>query len=164
MQLPQILWGCCRSNRSIFFLPLTTPWNTFIMIWTQVILLLDLTYTAFMLPILVGFEVSDVDWGYGETPPPLCRSFLASKGASSILASALLECGGCCWDDPPPPYQYSNVMLACMRLKSRGVFANVEDCGRLIIHMLAHQSRNVLHVAMAGVLLFALVEHCCLHL
>lgn len=54
-----------RSNRSIFFLPLTTPWNTFIMIWTQVILLLDLTYTAFMLPILVGFEVSDVDWGYG---------------------------------------------------------------------------------------------------
>ncbi len=35
------------------------------MVWTQIILLLDLSYTAFLVPILVGFEVSDVDWGYG---------------------------------------------------------------------------------------------------
>ena len=35
--------------------------------WTQIVLLLDLTYTAFLVPILVGFEVSDVDWGYGKS-------------------------------------------------------------------------------------------------
>ena len=36
------------------------------MAWTQVVLGLDLTYTAFALPIIVGFQVSDVGWGYGE--------------------------------------------------------------------------------------------------
>ena len=27
--------------------------------------MLDLVYTAFLVPILVGFEVSDVDFGWG---------------------------------------------------------------------------------------------------
>ena len=55
-----------RSNRSIFFLPLATPWDPYVLLWAQVILALDLTYTAFMVPLLVGFEESDIDWGWGE--------------------------------------------------------------------------------------------------
>lgn len=39
--------------------------DTWVLLWTQLILGLDLTYTAFLVPILVGFEVSDVDWGWG---------------------------------------------------------------------------------------------------
>ena len=50
----------------MFFLPLMSPWNPFVMAWTQVVLGLDLSYTAFLLPIIVGFQVSDVGWGYGE--------------------------------------------------------------------------------------------------
>ncbi len=63
--------NCCRNGRSIFFLPLLSPWNTYVMIWTQIVLGLDLTYTAFALPIIVGFQVSDVGWGYGK--PFACK-------------------------------------------------------------------------------------------
>jgi hypothetical protein len=41
--------------------PLTTAYKT----WSSLILLLDLTYTAFLIPVLVGFEISDVDFGWG---------------------------------------------------------------------------------------------------
>lgn len=34
-------------------------------VWTSWILLLDLVYTAFLVPILVGFQVPDIGWGWG---------------------------------------------------------------------------------------------------
>ena len=55
-----------RSDRSILFLPLATPWDPYVLMWAQIILALDLTYTAFLVPILVGFEESDINWGWGE--------------------------------------------------------------------------------------------------
>ena len=69
----------CRRIKSIFYLPLLSPWNRWIMVWTQVVLFLDLTYTAFLLPIIVGFQVPDVGWGYGTSESVLdqthhCRS------------------------------------------------------------------------------------------
>lgn len=39
------------------------------MAWSNVVLALDLTYTAFLVPIIVGFQVSDVGWGYGAPSP-----------------------------------------------------------------------------------------------
>jgi hypothetical protein len=54
-----------RHRRSIFGLPLLSPLTRSFKIWSSLILLLDLSYTAFLIPILVGFEVPDIGWGYG---------------------------------------------------------------------------------------------------
>lgn len=39
--------------------------NGALQLWTSWILLLDLIYTAFLVPILVGFQVPDIGWGWG---------------------------------------------------------------------------------------------------
>ena len=48
-------------RRSVFGLPLGSPLTRLYKSWSTLILMLDLVYTAFLVPILVGFEVSDVD-------------------------------------------------------------------------------------------------------
>ena len=55
----------CRLSRSIFGLPLGSPLTRLYKAWSSVILMLDLIYTAFLVPVLVGFELSDVDFGWG---------------------------------------------------------------------------------------------------
>ena len=55
----------CRYRRSVFGLPLGSPLTRLYKSWSTLILMLDLVYTAFLVPILVGFEVSDVDFGWG---------------------------------------------------------------------------------------------------
>lgn len=55
----------CRFARSIFGLPLGSPLTTLYKAWSSLILMLDLIYTAFLVPVLVGFELSDVDFGWG---------------------------------------------------------------------------------------------------
>ena len=54
-----------RHARSIFGLPLISPVKPWYRLWSTVIVLLDSTYTAFLVPILVGFQVSDVSWTWG---------------------------------------------------------------------------------------------------
>ncbi|KAK9807740.1 hypothetical protein WJX72_007807 [[Myrmecia] bisecta] len=54
-----------RQATSIFWLPLINPRKRSYVLWTNIILLIDLTYTAFLVPILVGFEVSAVNFGWG---------------------------------------------------------------------------------------------------
>lgn len=54
-----------RLSRSIFGLPLISPLSLCAKYWSTLILALDLVYTAFLIPILVAFEVSDVDWSWG---------------------------------------------------------------------------------------------------
>ncbi|KAK9804836.1 hypothetical protein WJX72_007920 [[Myrmecia] bisecta] len=54
-----------RQATSIFWLPLINPRKRSYVLWTNIILLMDLTYTAFLVPILVGFEVSAVNFGWG---------------------------------------------------------------------------------------------------
>ena len=55
----------CRLTRSIIGLPLGSPLTRLYKAWSSIILLLDLVYTAFLVPVLVGFEISDVDFGWG---------------------------------------------------------------------------------------------------
>lgn len=49
----------------MFGLPLLTPLARWYGWWSNFILLLDATYTAFIVPILVGFQVSDVNLSWG---------------------------------------------------------------------------------------------------
>ena len=49
----------------MFGLPLISPLNEVYSAWNTIIILLDSTYTAFLVPILVGFNVSDVTWTWG---------------------------------------------------------------------------------------------------
>ncbi|KAG2485159.1 hypothetical protein HYH03_016049 [Edaphochlamys debaryana] len=46
-------------RRSIYYLPVINPYNVFAVIWTFVILLLDLVYTAFWVPMNVAFCTSE---------------------------------------------------------------------------------------------------------
>ncbi|GIL81507.1 hypothetical protein Vretimale_1000 [Volvox reticuliferus] len=48
-----------EPRRSIFCLPVIQPYNLFAVLWTLGILLLDLTYTAFWVPINVAFCTSE---------------------------------------------------------------------------------------------------------
>ena len=49
----------------MFGLPLVSPVHRWYRGWTTIIVLLDSTYTAFLVPILVGFQISDVTWTWG---------------------------------------------------------------------------------------------------
>ena len=42
-----------------------SPLWLFAKYWSSMILALDLVYTAFLVPILVAFEVPDVGWTWG---------------------------------------------------------------------------------------------------
>ena len=67
LQIPPVtpsMW-CGRSSSSVFGLPLINPLNQIYRIWNTIIIILDSTYTAFLVPILVGFNVSDVTWTWG---------------------------------------------------------------------------------------------------
>ncbi|CAL8463823.1 g3357 [Coccomyxa elongata] len=54
-----------KWQRSLFGLPIISPFSAFARTWSGVILGLDLVYTAFLIPILVAFEVPDVGWTWG---------------------------------------------------------------------------------------------------
>ncbi|BDA50689.1 probable potassium/sodium hyperpolarization-activated cyclic nucleotide-gated channel [Coccomyxa sp. Obi] len=54
-----------RFSRSIFGLPLISPLSRCAKYWSTMILALDLVYTAFLIPILVAFEVPDIGWTWG---------------------------------------------------------------------------------------------------
>ncbi|CAL8465088.1 g4623 [Coccomyxa elongata] len=54
-----------RSSRSIFGLPLISPLSRCAKYWSTLILALDLVYTAFLIPVLVAFEVPDTNWTWG---------------------------------------------------------------------------------------------------
>ncbi|KAK9809917.1 hypothetical protein WJX72_001723 [[Myrmecia] bisecta] len=47
-------------QRSIFNLPILSPLSTFVQVWGALILVLDMTYTAFIVPISVAFQSSDL--------------------------------------------------------------------------------------------------------
>lgn len=51
--------------RSIFGLPVLNPLSTFARLWMTLIMILDLTYTAFVVPMTCGFQLSDLlsNWG-----------------------------------------------------------------------------------------------------
>lgn len=60
--------------------------------------MLDLIYTAFLVPILVGFEISDVDFGWG-----CLVNLIAGMHSSTVhtqhshdMQAFLLLCVGCC--------------------------------------------------------------------
>ncbi|KAK9809148.1 hypothetical protein WJX72_010205 [[Myrmecia] bisecta] len=44
---------------SIFWLPVISPYNRYYHVWSTLVLLVDLSYTAFVVPIGVGFSISD---------------------------------------------------------------------------------------------------------
>ncbi|KAK9814109.1 hypothetical protein WJX72_000796 [[Myrmecia] bisecta] len=49
-----------KGQRSIFGLPLLSPLSQFARVWASFVLTLDLTYVAFIVPITVAFQVSDL--------------------------------------------------------------------------------------------------------
>ncbi|KXZ51053.1 hypothetical protein GPECTOR_14g4 [Gonium pectorale] len=66
-----------KPRRSVFGLPVIQPYNPFAVLWTMAILLLDLTYTAFWVPMNVAFCTAE----YGK---------LSSGCTSSDLAGGML--------------------------------------------------------------------------
>ncbi|KAL4439851.1 hypothetical protein ABPG75_002852 [Micractinium tetrahymenae] len=48
--------------RSIFGLPMLSCRDRYYSFWVLFVLLLDLTYSAFLLPLSVGFQVNDLQW------------------------------------------------------------------------------------------------------
>lgn len=78
----------CRSARSIFGLPLLNPLARWYKTWTSFIFLLDLVYTAFLIPMLVAFEVPDIGWGWG------CIINLVAGGLADIILWSLLMSAG----------------------------------------------------------------------
>ena len=67
----------------MFGLPLISPTHRWYGFWTTIIVILDSTYTAFCVPILVGFQVSDVTWTWGAYVDLVC-------GASLRIAALIL--------------------------------------------------------------------------
>ena len=84
----------CRSPRSIFGLPLLSPLHQVYSLWANWILLLDCTYTALLVPVLVGYKVSDVNFSWG------CYIDLIA-GSGSLLQMACMA--GTAW--PLLPFQ-----------------------------------------------------------
>ena len=112
-------YGMRRRSRSIFGLPLISPLARPYKIWSGWIMLLDLIYTAFLVPILVGFEVPDIGWGWG------CIINLVA-GAGSVVpnfrsgqAACLQQCCGCfkIWSlvvQPSPSCRASSCQSVCV--------------------------------------------------
>ncbi|GIL62146.1 hypothetical protein Vafri_16417 [Volvox africanus] len=71
--------------RSIFCMPVIQPYNPFAVFWTTGILLLDLTYTAFWVPINVAFCTAQ----YGKLPSGCTTSDLV--GGAFYLVNTLLS-------------------------------------------------------------------------
>ncbi len=83
---------CClaaalrRHSYSILGLPLISPLARPYKVWASCILMLDLVYTAFLIPILVGFEVPDVGWGWG-----CIINLVAGVCSAAVVRAALLS-------------------------------------------------------------------------
>ena len=50
-----------RKYRSLCWLPILDPFSKFVIIWSNFLMVFDLTYTAFFLPISVGFKTDMID-------------------------------------------------------------------------------------------------------
>ena len=50
--------------RSLCGLPMINPKNRYYKIWAFLLITIDATYTAFIVPIGVGFRVSDTSWNW----------------------------------------------------------------------------------------------------
>ncbi|BDA48947.1 probable potassium voltage-gated channel subfamily H member 7 [Coccomyxa sp. Obi] len=61
-----LLWRTTKRttfhSRSIFGLPIISPFSPFARAWSGIILALDLVYTAFLIPLFLAFELPDFGW------------------------------------------------------------------------------------------------------
>ena len=53
-----LLRNMLRKYRSLCWLPILDPFSKFVIIWSNFLMVFDLTYTAFFLPISVGFKTN----------------------------------------------------------------------------------------------------------
>ena len=65
----QVLTEFCFNTlhyrpRSLCGLPMINPKNRYYKIWAFLLITIDATYTAFIVPIGVGFRVSDTSWNW----------------------------------------------------------------------------------------------------
>ena len=81
----------CVCRRSIFGLPVVRPQNILYHYWCIMVLLLDCTYTAFVVPIGVGFSVSDVTFTWAA----VC-DFVAGVLYSADMIVNFQVHPGCC--------------------------------------------------------------------
>ena len=77
-----------RRSTSALGLPLISPLARPYKVWASCILMLDLVYTAFLIPILVGFEVPDIGWGWG------CNINLVAGAENPAVHAALPDSRG----------------------------------------------------------------------
>jgi hypothetical protein len=116
-------------------LPLISPLTSHYKTWSSLILLLDLTYTAFLIPILVGFEVPDVGWGWGciinLVAGTLCPYFmtqtlpLLTPGPACSPHLHATHCRATCMQDGAEPHAY---MHTSPRPSLEGAAHHISEC------------------------------------
>lgn len=53
---PTAFTPLCRPRRSLFFLPVLDPLGKAVFIWVTITTLVDLSYTAFIVPLSLAFQ------------------------------------------------------------------------------------------------------------
>ena len=75
---------CCRRP-SILGLPVMSPYALLPRMWSMLMLLIDMSYTAYVVPIGVGFSISDTNWTW-------CAIVDFTAGSPFLLAKWIYIC------------------------------------------------------------------------
>ncbi|GAB4813507.1 hypothetical protein N2152v2_000553 [Parachlorella kessleri] len=82
------------QDRSIFGLPLLSCCTRWYRLWSMWILILDLTYSAFLLPISVGFLVNDLEWTWACIVDLVAGVFFAAELVLGFHVTFVVRTGG----------------------------------------------------------------------